>query len=645
MSIFTNCKVTQSMGEIGNATFEIIAPTSTDIQNFDEGSDIVIPCFDGVIFSGVITESEKTQLTPYTVDDSNKFYRLGVTCIQDMKKLKEVSTEGNGIYTDKKFGEIVESILPVEWKGDISTTDGNDMNFVVEQSDCQSILYDLTDQSGYNWRTRRKYNRFELFDIRTYEDAGYGGYQYVLEYVNSDTGASDGDYNDKTVVFISGDNKYKATGKIKYNFAYPAGGTDHWVIYITFGDQTGIGDDNTSSTTFYVDDGDYFLVLLDPVFDFAKDLSSGSSVKTFSEGKDIFGLNAKKSLNANYTKVVVEGKDFDGNKISSTLSACYEEISEGNWATSDHNAVSGVMSYLTKGEGVLYQDSKTSTTSTLNNQIFVSGHGLGFEADEKIRIGIDTYLWGISSTTPLETYSSSGDPITIITLTDPIDDVLYRRGSIVAHASIDGTGGEKLCRLYCNDTTGFVKSQIIYVGDEAMEVYSTTGSGYIEVERGYNSTPIYAHSKGTLVRFYTDGTFTVSESSPAENSPIDKYGKISKTIQVTGNCTRGDLDKFASNWLLGNSKFKDMATGFCILKDFYMIDTDAEHEEIGNVPIKVGEDIKVYYGPYSTDYTIYQLLSYTLNFMTLKVEMQLGMYNDSWIGSLANANRSTSRSI
>ena len=104
------------MGETGTASFEILNPDATALTDFVQGRDIIIPCFDGVIFSGVIINVDKVNLNQYT---ETAIYKLKVTCAQDFYKLRNVKTETTGLKTTDSSGDIVKAILPTAWEGEI----------------------------------------------------------------------------------------------------------------------------------------------------------------------------------------------------------------------------------------------------------------------------------------------------------------------------------------------------------------------------------------------------------------------------------------------------------------------------------------------------------------------------------------------
>ena len=641
MGIVTRCIINRKANRVSTCTFDVLNPDATDLANYVVNEDVVILCFDGVIFSGVISNVDQITKSGYAV--TTPFYTLQVECQGDFRKLNEVKVESTslGLHDTDSSGDIIVDLLPSSWEGEIQIT-GDDFLYTVPNVDCATAINEIIDQTEYDWRCRRTYYRGEIYDIRTYYDAGEGGCQYVIEYIDSVNTGIDA-LEEKTVYIISGDQKYAAYGTVKYDFDFGAGGVNHRIIYITFGDAVNFGDDDTGTScadcTLYLSDGDEFVIPLDPVFDYNVDLSTTDPVRTFYNNRDIFNTNDSESITANRTKVIVSGTDQNKQRVTSSLSAVYDEISTGVWDTTNPDTATTAMVLSTSGESVLYQDSTSYSTTTLNTQIVVRGHGLGFVNNEQVLVGQSLDAWTIAAASgSTETTSSSGDDVTILKFTSPIDDTNYKAGDPVLH----GSGGK--ARIYCNDADGFQAGNYIYIGDEVCTVFSVDGSGlYLILNRGIDSTDIYAHPKGTLIRFWKNSTAStvIDEDNPASGSKVASNGIISKTVSVSGNCTRGDLDKYATNYLLGKSKFKDQGSAYCILKDFWK--GDATHDAVGVVPITVGDTIRIYYN--STTYKDFQVLSYSANMTTRKVTMELGQYNEGWLEMVSNSNKSISRNI
>jgi len=214
MSIWKNLKVKQCLNATGTATFDVYAPTSEDIANFSANSDIVIPCFDGIAFSGVISATNKVQLTPYST--ATKAYKLSIEAVQDFRKLKNINADSSslGVHTDETIGEIITSVLPTVWEGDIETT-GNDVDYFVSNTDCHTIISDLIDQNWYNWRTRRDYDRYQVKTIGS--DTFGGGTENYISVEGEVITSGDYDSLGFTLIIVSGDLDYSIVGELLGN--------------------------------------------------------------------------------------------------------------------------------------------------------------------------------------------------------------------------------------------------------------------------------------------------------------------------------------------------------------------------------------------------------------------------------------------
>ena len=635
MGIVTRCIINRKANRVSTCTFDVLNPDATDLANYVVNEDVVILCFDGVIFSGVISNVDQITKSGYAV--TTPFYTLQVECQGDFRKLNEVKVESTslGLHDTDSSGDIIVDLLPSSWEGEIQIT-GDDFLYTVPNVDCATAINEIIDQTEYDWRCRRQYYRGVIDSVSTVNSGFTSTCVYAINNASYYSGVG---YSGRSMYIISGDQKYIAYGYIGFD----ANNTTYRQYLVEFTKSVNFGDDDTGTNctdcTPYISAGDVFIIPLDPVFDYNVDLSTTDPVRTFYNNRDIFNTNDSESITANRTKVIISGTDQNKQRVTSSLSAVYDEISTGVWDTTNPDTATTAMVLSTSGESVLYQDSTSYSTTTLNTQIVVRGHGLGFVNNEQVLVGQSLDAWTIAAASgSTETTSSSGDDVTILKFTSPIDDTNYKAGDPVLH----GSGGK--ARIYCNDADGFQAGNYIYIGDEVCTVFSVDGSGlYLILNRGIDSTDIYAHPKGTLIRFWKNSTAStvIDEDNPASGSKVASNGIISKTVSVSGNCTRGDLDKYATNYLLGKSKFKDQGSAYCILKDFWK--GDATHDAVGVVPITVGDTIRIYYN--STTYKDFQILSYSANMTTRKVTMELGQYNEGWLEMVSNSNKSISRNI
>ena len=613
MSIFYNPIVSQSLNQTGTAAFEIINPDATALTDFAQGRDLVVPCFDGIIFSGCVINVDKVNLNQYT---ATAIYKLRVTCAQDFYKLRNVKTETTGQKTTDSSGDIVKAILPTIWEGDIDLT-GENFIYTVGDVDCNTILQEIIDQTQYNWRTRRDYARFATNSVisgtpNTFTVAG---------------DVADSDYNDKLAVFVDGDGAYISTGEITSN-TYSSPNT----TFTLKTDPAPVSPDEVAS-------GDMFIIPLNPLFDYDKGFTNVSPVRAFYRNTTIFGFDDVDSMNSDYTKVIVQGRDLNDGKITSSLPALWNDDCD-TWDQCTYT--------VARGDGILYQDISFSGTA-VQKTIYIRGHNFNPTTSDMFVISIDptSHYFNYDYVSHSETYTDSGYPVTSVVCTpngaSDINKTFYA-GTPVLHS-----------RILVGDHAEFLSSDDAYIGDERISINSltTVTIGAVTYDclnvgstgRGNNNI-LYAHPEGVLVRNADTigrGGGIVSETNPQIGSPVDHYGLLSNTVSVSGNCYRGDLDKYATNYILGKSKFKDQGKGWCVLKDFYKADSD--HTATGAVPITVGDTIRVWSGTGSSDYNDYQLISYEANMTSKRVEMTLGRYNPDYLGALSTLQNSLSRNI
>lgn len=616
--IITNCVIERCANKESSCTFDVINADSDDIANFVAVSPISILCFDGFIFSGWISEVEKIQKNEYSA--TTPFYVLNVTCRGDYSMFSDVfiTKEIAGEYSDKTSGELIEIIVPSEWQGDIETT-GNVFLFNVTNESIGTNVMNIIDQTQYDWRFRRDYYRGEVYG------SVINGSYYDIEYVDTVNSGTDV-YAQRYIYLVSGDGKYLGYGNIVSDVDYGAGGTDHrklTVLPIGSFDWAGVAAD------------DVFVISMDPVFDYARDLSNTYPVQSYLLNKDIFVSAEKESTLADVTQVAVSGSDEFGIKRTSNLFAAY--VQDGvDW---------DYCTYTTYRDDGILTDEFTITTS--NATLTIAGHNFKPTTGDvfyvKFNNGADLYANSYTYVSHSETLDDYGNPITLVTVsatTTYDQNRTYPAGSYALHK-----------RIIVEDTDQFFVGNVMAIGNEGMLV-SSKGTvtidtvvynyisctrigvvtiGDIEFEEGYS------HWQGTLVR----NCDTYNRYNAQTGSPLDLYYDFTRTLNVSGNVYRGDLDKYATNYLTGRTKFKSRGSGRVVLKDFWKSDSD--HDVVGPVPITVGDTIRVY--STSTDYIDYQILAYKANMTKRQVELTLGEYNQNWINLVANTSRSISRTI
>lgn len=588
MVTFIKLRVECSMNRNSSMSVTVIDPDTTQQAQLVEGADIVIPLFDGIAFSGEITRVNKKQMTPEGVP--NPVYMWEIEATSDMIKLKNIALPSNliGSFVGYTAGQLIAGFVGNDWNGDIDLG-GPVCSFTTTGGDKSTFVNDLLSQTGYDFKTRREYTRFES---TAYEQKPANPPYIDVPY--SAMGVSDtlvdGEFQDDVLLFVTGRGAFITSGTIFYNYTN--------VVYAIL--------DHPELPTH----GDAFIIVQNPKLDAKPMMSEGAPVKNLNINEQLLNFTAIDDKSERYTKIICTGRNRMNAAVSSTLAAVLKDESQCTYTAF-------------RADGVLYQDGIKGT-----NAVIVRGRDIKPAAGEGLSIRTETSWATYLVSTSSNTFGANGEPTTKIVFTTNLAHT-YPAGSPIYYEN---------SKIYVEDSS--VLTSPVWIGDEKIAFNSkgtdANGSYIGGVVRGQSGgSPGYDHPIGVLVR-----NNTYSESNPEPGSPFAEYGERINTVNTSAAVSRGDLDRLCTTMLPRGSNIINTGEGSVPLNFFWKI---TNNPDPGYVPLEVGDTVTV--SSNGSALGNYLLQSYTIDFDKCMVTVRLGDYDQGIIFKIHDLQNTLQRQL
>jgi hypothetical protein len=628
---FQELKFTNSLCKVGTAEFSVVNPgdaTSTELDLLLAGSaatpqkDNLVAIFQGksLVWSGKITRSIQNKTGLF---DSPLVQTWNIDCESDLVRMKyQKVKEANKGMKYQEIGTTVSSVVErnlttdINWNGDyekgVRTTQGIILDYFIGDADMFTQFMILSRSLDFDWRTR-------LIHYRA--DYTRSGSVYTIS-----TGLYPADYLIGRWMIVTS----------------PGGGI------ISFGKIT----DNTTTTitcsmTNTPAASGTLIVLLDPVLDFAANLSTISPVQTYRmnaqpwSGGNGYAFNDKTDRTMLATKITAKGKTEKGVTVTTSSAAVTPWLDEyGQFAMSTYitrriegrvigqiqNPPSGVGTLWIEGwgyaltgndyycffiNGTFYYPQQYWQPSSISEVMYNGVRCTKFQAHSALSTvnvvgGICIFIQNSDLGTPL--YSTWPNPKQRYYIKVPAyvaapagQDFLVDGENIdIDSTAVDPVYGQYLL-FYCNDTTDHRQSD-----DPLLE----------------------AHGPGSILWMsdYYD------EDNPMSGSPVYYHGLINQTYVSDVIISLPTLHKYSTMQLLRNAEYYRKATFWCMFDNWWKTGGKSGGESVVESPPEVGNSILCLQDDAATETeTLYgqlknmwQVIEWTLDTKDMRVTVELG---------------------
>jgi hypothetical protein len=558
--VFTDLSCMGSINRSGTATFTVVDRGYSSANEvslissiYTTPTNVAIIVGYNVIWSGTILRATQGQTTLQSTSNQVKIWNIECeSCIAMMAKQNVTAT---GVLV-APAGSIVKSIVNNGVTGDIQWIDayhsilsfaGPKISYTTTTKDMYSQFQALAKVTGFDWRAGVR--------TKTYVQTSYSGGVCTVNTPRESLGSLVGWY----AVWMGSATAYPTA----YGYVSANNGTT------TFTVSPVVGTPPAGSAS--------VLLIGPPILDFAADISQPSVQATFTNNApfdaalyNCYEYDDKTDYKNLITKVVVSAKDVastssKGGPASISVSMTAKDAWNTYYDLYQNSA------YITyKMDGYVY------AYTTGNSYIDLIGQDFSLLANDTFYL-YRTRANGVKE--PIGPYTVNGSP----TLYVGADGVPITRVSatVVIDASVAiqkysvFVSTKQYVNNYVNLNQGGTYTVITMGGEirrfkNSMAGTSTTYGPYIAIEStsdiGYSSTTPYPHCVGCLLQ-----NPNYSETAPMANSPVALYGVIQKTIAVDSVVSKGDLDVYASSYLLSNSYYYQRATFWCTPMDYTVI--------------------------------------------------------------------------
>lgn len=640
---FKELEFTNYLSKIGTAKFSVVNPgdaTSTELDLLLAGSgvnaqkDNLVAIIQGnsVVWSGKITRSIQNKTGIF---DSPLVQTWNIDCESDLVRMKyqEILPASKG-YKRKQTGSIVSDLVgrnnstDINWNGDflwergVRTSEGTFVDYVINDSDMFTQFMILAKTIDFDWRTRLGYFRAPYSRSGTTYTPSYG-----MPYSND--------------VLIG---KWMVVTS-------PGGGL------ISFGKIT---DNSTTTITCSMTNtpaaSGTLIVLLDPILDFAGNLSTPSKVQTYRmnaqpwTGGNGYGFDDKTDRSQLATKIVAKGKNEKGVTITCSVAAVQPwmnsfemfEISTYITRRTEGRILQFTPGGLPYGAGLMWIEGwgYNLNTSQYYNLFLKSGQWLMLQQYWNFNTIEEVMFGGIRATK----FVTNG-------ILNSNGDALNGGMCCVINASDIGAnqGGSPLqyphpSQRYFVQVPAYFAApagQNIYINGEVIDLTSA-GSDNVEgtyllflcdasAEHRVGTDPFFeAHPSGAIV-WMEEG---YDEANPAVGSPVYYHGIITQTYMSDIVMTLGELHRAATLKLIEHSQYLRKATFWCVFDNWWKTGGKSMWESPYQDPPMVGDSVMCLQDDNATETelaygqlkNLWQVIGWSFSTKDMKVQVELGDY-------------------
>ena len=521
---FSDLNITRTIdtSEGDSAEFSILMPGVPVEEKLVVGTEVIILNETDIIFSGEFTEISKELLTPAYVPITK--YKYHIKCRGDIHKLDSILTEDTSV--GETYGtpaEIIKTILPESWHGDIIDND-EQSSFNIVTGSVGDNLNGYLDNIKYSVRSRR--NRYVMPIMSAYQSGQ--NIQYGVP-------------GNVTQIIRPGDLVFHSELNVSYTVDSCQYESLPNLSSILITSSAPVGEGN-------------LIVLKNPVLDIKPDFNDVTGRATYTANQDAFDVKSDDAQDIKKTLFLIKGKDDSGGIITTTLPSCYVKegaIPEGCTITSVRSE--GIVERDCDGS-IVYIHGHDFITTPTEYWFFVSKNAINYtytlaqivsytyEYDEEHNPVTKLDLTPNGAVVKKGTYLCSPEKIYVdnISVFDLTTNDKYMVGEECV--IVRSVGSDSLGNYICFETSP---------GNYPLKRYTTATYTDGEFTSPYGYIP---HGTGTLVRPCSiDGIHALNADHPQEGSPIDLYGKRLESVNISNNTTITVLEQYATACLVNGS--------------------------------------------------------------------------------------------
>jgi len=579
--MFKELTVTHALSSKKTCEFVVVGDSGQAPYKY--GDTVVIPYFEGVLFSGVVINTKKIQA--YNITDAPQLF-WKISCVDDFGYLERSICKNVTTYENVTPPTLLKAILGESWwfpkeltggTYDSISDLGNKLTITYNpnnQSKSEAVV-NVLSQTGYEWRIRRPTYKTRVTNFTQSGTTGRIRFSPSLDQEYLDKYVITTQSNDEVpiysqVIMISGAGQYDCVCRISQ--VEDEGDFELVNCPADMQSKVAIGDE--------------FIITLHPILE-ASPVLDNVLDREFTTNEDIFQFDVQEDESSVFNAVTVRTQTYDGEAYTSYLPAVYN-INNQEFVWNDCAYISGdkidehgtILEYA-------YPDAYVSTAAVDGTVMKV------FVVDQDN----STYRFA-----PQEFVSFGGRysyEIIQVVLDNQGNTVLHFRNSdfnnevprpsmpiLRAKIHVDGT-----YRLNLRSTDSIAIGNEVYSPTQ----YTIDSTNNLIILDNGGSANLYKirkspHMAGTVVR----NAGRASDTSPQYFSPVGKMGFLKiKAMNANSGSDPALADRIATTALASGCVSEKTGKGTIIYTDFYKTISSGE---LTNQPLEVGDVIRVWYG-------------------------------------------------
>jgi len=578
--MFKELTVTHALSSKKTCEFVVVGDSGQAPYKY--GDTVVIPYFEGVLFSGVVINTKKIQA--YNVTDAPQLF-WKISCVDDFGYLERSICKNVTSYENVTPSTLLKAILGESWWFPRRLTGGT-YDSITDLDSTSTISYNPNNQSkseavvnilsqtGYEWRIRRPTYKATVTNFTQSGSTGRLRFSPSLQLSDLEqyiitTQSTEEVPIYSQVIMITGNGKYDCVCRISQV-------EDEGDIELT---------NCPADMESRVAIGDEFIITFHPILE-ASPILDNVLDREFTVNDDIFQFDVQEDESSIFNAVTVRTQTYEGDAYTSYLPAIYNiDLQTSVW--DDCTYISGDK---VNGQGTIleyaYPDAYVSTAARdgVTMKVFVvdpNNATCHFSGGEYISLGgkASYYIENIETDQQGNTilnidYNSFNNQIP-----RPSTPILRQRIHVVNASDLHVSSGDSIA----------IGNEIYPYGKYSID---TTNNLITITELGtslhkYRTSP---HMAGVIVR----NAGKASESNPQNGSPVKQFGFLKiKAMNATSGSDPALADRIATTALASGCVSAKTGKGTIIYTDFYKTISSGE---LTNQPLEVGDVIRVWYG-------------------------------------------------